>query len=167
MYDVGIVSYGSAPLVARAMAAVLTQNPPPSRCVVVENSLDTRHWALLSELGSRWGSLNILVNLDPSVIEGYRTVSASTEILLLRSRENTGFCGGNNLALRHCASPAYLSLNPDCELGDHAVSFLTAGLVEDAAVVSGVLLKYPLPELETTYGLPAEAIDAVASVVSR
>ncbi|MCC5877662.1 MAG: glycosyltransferase family 2 protein [Candidatus Sumerlaeia bacterium] len=62
----------------------------------------------------------------------------------IRSEENLGFSGGNNLALPHVTHPLIVFINPDCRIMPDTLFHLVAPLLKEETVgATGARLLYP------------------------
>lgn len=105
-----VVNYNSREHLARCLASVLRQQPPPSEVVVIDNA-------------SQDGSTDAL---PPGV-------------RLLRLPSNRGFAAACNAGLAQTAAPFVMTLNPDVELLPGCLASATAALEADGALGSVAL----------------------------
>jgi GT2 family glycosyltransferase len=71
------------------------------------------------------------------------------ELIYIRSDENLGFAGGNNLGIKKAKGDYLLLLNNDTEIAPNLISELSAHLEKDASMgmVSPLILYYDNPEI--------------------
>src|SRR3546814_876826 len=128
-----IVTYDSGEVVWQACAALLAGSRAPDRIVVVDNASQDPT------------SLAVLTELPP-------------EIEVVRSTENLGFCGGNNLGVRTLGSVDHVLLcNPDAFV---TPEFL-AGAVEHLERNPSVGALGPKLVQADAAGRPTGAIDSL------
>ncbi|MDD2892337.1 MAG: glycosyltransferase [Halothiobacillaceae bacterium] len=118
MHDVSVVmvNYNAGSLLADSVAAALAQ---AGQVVVVDNaSTDT--------------SLALMEARFPGI----------PRLTVIRNSANTGFAAACNLGMRQCDSRYILFLNPDCVLGERAVSHMVATFATHpgTGMVGGLLL---------------------------
>lgn len=115
--DIIIVSYNTRELL-RACLASVQAHAPNAGCIVVDNA-------------SRDGSPEMVAADFPKV-------------KLVRSPENVGFGGANNLGIAESKAPLLLFLNSDAELTPGALEKLVAVLDADPkCVIAGPRLEWP------------------------
>src|SRR6185503_3586861 len=102
-----VVNYNGREHLARCLASVLRQQPPPSEVVVIDNA-------------SRDGSVDAL---PPGV-------------RLVRLASNRGFAAACNAGLAQTAAPFVLTLNPDVELLPGCLAAAADALDADPALGS-------------------------------
>ncbi|EFM09132.1 glycosyl transferase family 2 [Paenibacillus curdlanolyticus YK9] len=106
-----IVTYNSESDIADCLQAVLAQTYPIARIVVVDNA-------------SADGTLNALAPYADS-------------ITLIASSTNTGFAGGQNIAIKQAGTDYVLVLNPDVRLQPHYASRIIEAMEADSGIGSG------------------------------
>jgi GT2 family glycosyltransferase len=95
---VTIVTYNSAKFIARCLESVFEQDYPNLQVVIVDNA-----------------------SVDDSAAQAARFLP---RVNLIRSQMNTGFAGGQNLAIASCRSDWVLTLNPDVRMERNFISSL-------------------------------------------
>jgi N-acetylglucosaminyl-diphospho-decaprenol L-rhamnosyltransferase len=101
---VAMVSYRTGPVLFDAIAAVLA-DPVAERLILVDNGNSPQDRAELA-----------------------RRAAAEPRLRILEGQGNIGFAAGCNLAVRHIDSDHVLIFNPDCVLGEGALSAFRAAL---------------------------------------
>jgi len=113
-----VLNWNGHAYLAACLAALLAQEYPIERIVVVDNGSTDDSLAFLRQ---RFPDVPVLVNGG-----------------------NVGFAAGNNLALRNLTSDAALLLNPDVVLSPGCLGALAATLAADPTVaIAGCKLWYP------------------------
>lgn len=114
-----IVTYKSAAVISKCLQALREQTQPPAQIIVVDSG---------------------------SPCTDYLTNEARIELIL--SKDNIGFCIGNNIGVSRAdpALPYILFLNPDAFLPptflEEALAYMEAPSEKDTGVISGLLLGY-------------------------
>lgn len=91
----------------------------------------------------------IVVDNASSKDDLQRTEAQFPDVKLIRSSENLGFAGANNLGFKHSTGSAILLLNPDTEILGNAIATMLTALQQspDAGIVGCALLD---PDLSTS-----------------
>ncbi|MWC27295.1 glycosyltransferase family 2 protein [Paenibacillus sp. MMS18-CY102] len=106
-----IVTYNSESDIAGCLDAVLAQTYPITRIVVVDNA-------------SADGTLDALIPYKERIV-------------LIPSSTNTGFAGGQNIAIKHAETDYVLVLNPDVRLQPDYAANVIAAMAVDSGIGSG------------------------------
>ncbi|GLI09894.1 hypothetical protein YDYSG_59270 [Paenibacillus tyrfis] len=126
--SVHIVTFNSEPYIRDCLQAVLQQNYPIDRIIVIDND-------------SQDGTLNVVREFE------------SDRLTIVSNKVNAGFAGGHNQAIRMAASDYYLVLNPDVTLHPDYVYYLVQRMERDASLGSAtgkLLFKHSPNEIDST-----------------
>ncbi|MEK4849608.1 glycosyltransferase family 2 protein [Paenibacillus sp. FSL H7-0756] len=150
--SVHIVTYNSADDIAECLSAVLNQDYPVKKIVVVDNaSADgsaEKVRAFYHELtqGSARMRIDPLHSVDAAVISSRTTASANyagssespsiPNLVLLENEHNTGFAPAHNQAIAGTTTDYVLVLNPDLTLAPDYISKLVARMEADPRIGS-------------------------------
>ncbi|MFC6648299.1 glycosyltransferase [Paenibacillus rhizoplanae] len=150
--SVHIVTYNSADDIAECLSAVLAQDYPVKKIVVVDNASTDgsaeKVRAFYHELtqGSARMRIDPLHSVDAAAISSNTAASANyvgslespyiPNLVLLENEHNTGFAPAHNQAIAGTSTDYVLVLNPDLTLAPDYISRLVARMEADSRIGS-------------------------------
>lgn len=124
--SVHIVTYNSADDIIDCLEAVMAQDYPIDKVVVVDNASTDgcaeKVRAFCSEINTASDRKNALEDIDPANAQGQGVTP--TRLELIQNQENTGFAPAHNQAIAATDTDYVLVLNPDLTLAPDYVSRL-------------------------------------------
>ncbi|WP_316820153.1 glycosyltransferase family 2 protein [Pedobacter gandavensis] len=91
----------------------------------------------------------ILVDNGSKEDNGPRFLAAYPELIYLRSEQNLGFAGGNNMGIKIAKGEFLLLLNNDTEISPNLITVLTETMEQDQeiGIISPLILYYDQPDI--------------------
>ena len=93
-----------------------TEHPLVSIVIVNWNGADIIHECLVSVKKIRYEPVEIIVVDNASTDDSVKKIKCFENIILVESKQNLGYAGGNNLGFTHCSGRYIATLNNDTEV---------------------------------------------------